>query len=133
MLKSDNRYTLLTIPPSFRRSDDGTSKPIDSTRGIKVKYVMPDMSVYIQAKADKVAREARSDEIAEHKMAVINRKADQLQLRMDVLGKVRQGHDTVMKINKLLDIPATRITSALKWLIKEGKVVRVSRRTYGVK
>lgn len=124
--------SLLDIPPFLRR-EAGMATPIDTTPP-KREWKMPDMSVYEEAKKKRAAREARSVEIKQEKIAVRQRAQDwkrSLDEDMNsVVVSLRKGNNTVIQLRKDTGIESKLITRALKYLIKNNRVEKVSKKTY---
>ena len=125
------RSSLLDIPEFLQRDYD----PLEWLE----KYIppkdepwwMPDLQAY---KDEAIAREERKKEIQEEKREKNKRKLRKQRIEYDVLDLISRNNNTYGKIrtNMHEGISDSEIRTGLRRLMKQGKVIKPSRRTYKV-
>ena len=93
---------------------------------------MPDLQAY---KDEALAREARHKEIQKEKEEKNKRKMRKKRVEYDVLDYVSKQNITYKQIRAVMSESTTdnEIKSAIRRLIKQGSLVKLSRKTYKVK
>lgn len=81
-------------------------------------------------RAAKAEREARRDANRQLKIERKQRKAERQADRDAVINSIRLGHVTVGQMSKATQRPPERLTRAIRWLLKNDRIYKASKRTY---
>ena len=92
---------------------------------------MPDLQSYRQEEID---RQQRKDEIVQIKQARLERKKRKKNIETIVVEAIQKKYDTFGKMMSIVsDVSEAEMRGAIRRLMKDNKVVKLSRRVYGVK
>ncbi len=127
----DNVDHLLEIPEFLQRDPNVGPPPEDQGSRKKHDWWMPDLQSYRQEEID---RQQRKDEIAQIKQDRLARKKRKKNIEIIVVEAIQKKYNTFGKMMSIVsDVSEAEMRGAIRRLMKDNKVVKLSRRVYGVK
>jgi len=127
----DNVDHLLEIPDFLQRDYDPLKWLEKYTERKDEQWWMPDLQSYRQEEID---RQQRKDEIVQIKQARLARKKRKKNIETIVVEAIQKKYDTFGKMMSIVsDVSEAEMRGAIRRLMKDNKVVKLSRRVYGVK
>ena len=127
----DNVDHLLVIPEFLQRDPNVGPPPEDQGGRKKHDWWMPDLQSYRQEEID---RQQRKNEIAQIKQDRLARKKRKKNIETIVVEAIQKKYDTFGKMMSIVsDVSEAEMRGAIRRLMKDNKVVKLSRRVYGVK
>jgi len=125
---TDNLDSLLEIPDFLKRKP--SDKPI-VYKEQKKKWWMPDLHAY---KLEQEEREKRRKEIEQENNEREERKARKRRIQNYVIDALEKKHNTLGKMMKVIpNVQENEVKNAIRNLINTNRVVKISRRIYGLK
>ena len=130
-MPDDNVDHLLEIPDFLQRDYDPLKWLEKYTERKDEKWWMPDLQSYRQEEED---RQQRKNEIAQIKQDRLARKKRKKNIEIIVVEAIQKKYDTFGKMMSIVsDVSEAEMRGAIRRLMKDNKVVKLSRRVYGVK
>ena len=130
-MPDDNVDHLLEIPDFLQRDYDPLKWLEKYTERKDEKWWMPDLQSYRQEEID---RQQRKKEIAQIKQDRLARKKRKKNIEIIVVEAIQKKYDTFGKMMSIVsDVSEAEMRGAIRRLMKDNKVVKLSRRVYGVK
>ena len=130
-MPDDNVDHLLEIPDFLQRDYDPLKWLEKYTERKDEQWWMPDLQSYRQEEID---RQQRKDEIVQIKQARLARKKRKKNIETIVVEAIQKKYDTFGKMMSIVsDVSEAEMRGAIRRLMKDNKVVKLSRRVYGVK
>ncbi len=130
-MPDDNVDHLLEIPEFLQRDYDPLKWLEKYTERKDEQWWMPDLQSYRQEEID---RQQRKDEIVQIKQARLERKKRKKNIETIVVEAIQKKYDTFGKMMSIVsDVSEAEMRGAIRRLMKDNKVVKLSRRVYGVK
>lgn len=130
-MPDDNVDHLLEIPDFLQRDYDPLKWLEKYTKRKDEPWWMPDLQSYRQEEID---RQQRKDEIVQIKQARLERKKRKKNIEIIVIEAIQKKYDTFGKMMSIVsDVSEAEMRGAIRRLMKDNKVVKLSRRVYGVK
>ena len=130
-MPDDNVDHLLEIPDFLQRDYDPLKWLEKYTKRKDEPWWMPDLQSYRQEEID---RQQRKDEIVQIKKARVERKKSKKNIEIIVIEAIQKKYDTFGKMMSIVsDVSEAEMRGAIRRLMKDNKVVKLSRRVYGVK
>ena len=130
-MPDDNVDHLLEIPEFLQRDYDPLKWLEKYTERKDEQWWMPDLQSYRQEEID---RQQRKDENNKIKQARLDRKKRKKNIETIVLEAIQKKYDTFGKMMSIVsDVSEAEMRGAIRRLMKDNKVVKLSRRVYGVK
>ena len=130
-MPDDNVDHLLEIPEFLQRDYDPLKWLEKYTERKDEPWWMPDLQSYRQEEAE---RQQRKDEIVQIKQARLDRKKRKKNIETIVVEAIQKKYDTFGKMMSIVsDVSEAEMRGAIRRLMKDNKVVKLSRRVYGVK
>ena len=130
-MPDDNVDHLLEIPDFLQRDYDPLKWLEKYTERKDEKWWMPDLQSYRQEEID---RQQRKNEIAQIKQDRLARKKRKKNIEIIVVEAIQKKYDTFGKMMSIVsDVSEAEMRGAIRRLMKDNKVVKLSRRVYGVK
>ena len=130
-MPDDNVDHLLEIPEFLQRDYDPLKWFEKYTERKDEQWWMPDLQSYRQEEID---RQQRKDENNKIKQARLDRKKRKKNIETIVLEAIQKKYDTFGKMMSIVsDVSEAEMRGAIRRLMKDNKVVKLSRRVYGVK
>ena len=127
----DNVDHLLEIPDFLQRDYDPLKWLEKYTERKDEKWWMPDLQSYRQEEID---RQQRKNEIAQIKQDRLARKKRKKNIEIIVVEAIQKKYNTFGKMMSIVsDVSEAEMRGAIRRLMKDNKVVKLSRRVYGVK
>jgi hypothetical protein len=127
----DNVDHLLEIPEFLQRDYDPLKWLEKYTERKDEQWWMPDLQSYRQEEID---RQQRKDENNKIKQARLDRKKRKKNIETIVLEAIQKKYNTFGRMMSIVsDVSEAEMRGAIRRLIKDNKVVKLSRRVYGVK
>jgi hypothetical protein len=123
---------LLKIPKFLQRDYDPLEWLESYTPHKDEPWWMPDLQAY---KEEAFSRDKRRKEIQKEKEGIHNRKMRKKRIEYDVLDCVSKQNITYKQIRAVVNANTAdnEIKSAMRRLIKQGSLIKLSRKTYKVK
>ena len=130
-MSDDNVDHLLEIPEFLQRDYDPLKWLEKYTERKDEQWSMPDLQSYRQEEID---RQQRKDEIAQIKQDRLARKKRKKNIEIIVVEAIQKKYNTFGKMMSIVsDVSEAEMRGAIRRLMKDNKVVKLSRRVYGVK
>ena len=130
-MPDDNVDHLLEIPEFLQRDYDPLKWLEKYTKRKDEPWWMPDLQSYRQEEID---RQQRKDENNKIKQARLDRKKRKKNIETIVLEAIQKKYNTFGKMMSIVsDVSEAEMRGAIRRLMKDNKVVKLSRRVYGVK
>ena len=130
-MPDDNVDHLLEIPDFLQRDYDPLKWLEKYTKRKDEPWWMPDLQSYRQEEEE---RQQRKNEIAQIKQARLARKKRKKNIETIVVEAIQKKYDTFGKMMSIVsDVSEAEMRGAIRRLMKDNKVVKLSRRVYGVK
>ena len=130
-MPDDNVDHLLEIPEFLQRDYDPLKWLEKYTERKDEQWWMPDLQSYRQEEID---RQQRKDEIVQIKQARLERKKRKKNIETIVVEAIQKKYDTFGKMMSIVsDVSEAEMRGAIRRLMKDNKVVKLSRRVSGVK
>ncbi len=130
-MPDDNVDHLLEIPDFLQRDYDPLKWLEKYTKRKDEPWWMPDLQSYRQEEID---RQQRKNEIAQIKQDRLARKKRKKNIETIVVEAIQKKYDTFGKMMSIVsDVSEAEMRGAIRRLMKDNKVVKLSRRVYGVK
>ena len=130
-MPDDNVDHLLEIPEFLQRDYDPLKWLEKYTERKDEQWWMPDLQSYRQEEID---RQQRKDEIAQIKQDRLARKKRKKNIEIIVVEAIQKKYNTFGKMMSIVsDVSEAEMRGAIRRLMKDNKVVKLSRRVYGVK
>lgn len=130
-MPDDNVDHLLEIPDFLQRDYDPLKWLEKYTERKDEQWWMPDLQSYRQEEID---RQQRKNEIAQIKQDRLARKKRKKNIETIVVEAIQKKYDTFGKMMSIVsDVSEAEMRGAIRRLMKDNKVVKLSRRVYGVK
>ena len=130
-MPDDNVDHLLEIPDFLQRDYDPLKWLEKYTKREDEPWWMPDLQSYKQEEID---RQQRKNEIAQIKQDRLARKKRKKNIETIVVEAIQKKYDTFGKMMSIVsDVSEAEMRGAIRRLMKDNKVVKLSRRVYGVK
>ena len=127
----DDMDHLLEIPEFLQRDYDPLKWLEKYSKRKDEPWWMPDLQSYRQ---EEVERQQRKDEIVQIKQARLERKKRKKNIETIVLEAIQKKYNTFGKMMSIVsDVSEAEMRGAIRRLMKDNKVVKLSRRVYGVK
>jgi ClpP class serine protease len=127
----DNVDHLLEIPEFLQRDYDPLKWLEKYTERKDEQWWMPDLQSYRQEEID---RQQRKDENNKIKQARLDRKKRKKNIETIVLEAIQKKYNTFGRMMSIVsDVSEAEMRGAIRRLMKDNKVVKLSRRVYGVK
>ena len=130
-MPDDNVDHLLEIPKFLQRDYDPLKWLENYIKRKDEPWWMPDLQSYRQEEID---RQQRKDEIAQIKQDRLARKKRKKNIEIIVVEAIQKKYNTFGKMMSIVsDVSEAEMRGAIRRLMKDNKVVKLSRRVYGVK
>ena len=130
-MPDDNVDHLLEIPKFLQRDYDPLKWLEKYTKRKDEPWWMPDLQSYRQEEID---RQQRKDEIAQIKQDRLARKKRKKNIEIIVVEAIQKKYNTFGRMMSIVsDVSEAEMRGAIRRLMKDNKVVKLSRRVYGVK
>ena len=130
-MPDDNVDHLLEIPEFLQRDYDPPKWFEKYTERKDEQWWMPDLQSYRQEEID---RQQRKDENNKIKPARLDRKKRKKNIETIVLEAIQKKYNTFGRMMSIVsDVSEAEMRGAIRRLMKDNKVVKLSRRVYGVK